>query len=181
MPSPVPEKPGLLMRDPYQYTDAVLILPPLLARMLMLFDGEHDEGDLRAALTEATGELEVSHVARQMIDTLDENGFLETPRFEEMREQRHREFAEAPERAPAHAGSAYPHESGALEAKLNEYHASWTETSSADGDLLGIAAPHVSPEGGTISAARRQSPVSWSLSRLNQQAGELPVLSRDPS
>ena len=56
MPSPVPEKPGLLMRDPYQYTDAVLILPPLLARMLMLFDGEHDEGDLRAALTEATGE-----------------------------------------------------------------------------------------------------------------------------
>ena len=49
MPSPVPEQPGLLMRDPFGYTEAVIIVPPLPARTLGLFDGEHTEADLKAA------------------------------------------------------------------------------------------------------------------------------------
>lgn len=153
MPSPVPEKPGLLMRDPYQYTDSMLILPPLLARMLVYFDGEHDEGDLRKGLTQATGELEVGEVAKQMIGTLDENGFLETPTYQAMRERKHREFAEAPERTPAHVGASYPENPDELTGVLDGYRASWTQASAADGNLLGIAAPHVSPEGGYRSYA----------------------------
>ena len=34
MPSPLEDRPGLLMRDPFQYTEQTIIVPPLLARAL---------------------------------------------------------------------------------------------------------------------------------------------------
>ncbi len=43
MPSPVAERPGLLLRDPFGYTSQVLIIPPPLVPLLRLFDGGHGE------------------------------------------------------------------------------------------------------------------------------------------
>ena len=57
MPSPVPEQPGLLMRDPLHYSAATLIVPPALARVLSCFDGEQTELDLRAALARLLGRI----------------------------------------------------------------------------------------------------------------------------
>ncbi|MBI1354077.1 MAG: AmmeMemoRadiSam system protein B [Acidobacteria bacterium] len=154
MPSPVADRPGLLIRDPFRYTDATLIIPPLLARLLALFDGQHSELDLRAALTQMTGDLQTGELAKHLVDTLDDNGFLQSPTFEAMREKRHKEFAEATERMPAHAGSAYPDEAEALRATLAGYGAPAAEAGDpAEARLLGIAAPHVSPEGGYQSYA----------------------------
>ena len=39
MPSPVPDRPGLLIRDAYRYSDATLIIPPELVESLRCFDG----------------------------------------------------------------------------------------------------------------------------------------------
>ena len=50
MPSPVEDRPGVLLRDPFRYTEDVLIVPPALVPFLGYFDGAHDEGDLRLAL-----------------------------------------------------------------------------------------------------------------------------------
>jgi AmmeMemoRadiSam system protein B len=63
-----------------------------------------------------------------------------------MREARHRAFAEEPRRQPSHVGSAYPEEL----ASLRETMAGWMNGGSSNGSkpLMGIAAPHVSPEGG---------------------------------
>ena len=55
MPSPSAEQPGLLIRDPFQYSNAVIIVPPLLTQGLPLFDGQQTELDLRALLTRLTG------------------------------------------------------------------------------------------------------------------------------
>ena len=55
MPSPLPEQPGLIVRDPFRFSEVTLLIPPLLARCLGCFDGEHDEGDLRAPLVAAAG------------------------------------------------------------------------------------------------------------------------------
>jgi hypothetical protein len=159
MPSPVPDRPGLLIRDPFQYTDAVAILPPLLAQTLMLFDGQHTELDLRARLTELTGDLQTSDVAKDLIEALDQNGFLESERFFEMRDRKQREFAQATSRQPAHAQSGYPAEAEPLRAKLQQYGAD-PEPGSTD-SLVALAAPHVSPEGGFRSYAaayRRLNP-----------------------
>ena len=47
MPSPLREQPGLIVRDPFRFSEVTLLIPPLLARCLGCFDGEQDEGDLR--------------------------------------------------------------------------------------------------------------------------------------
>ncbi len=153
MPSPVPQRPGLLMRDPFQYTDATVIVPPGLARLLGLFDGQRTESDLCAALTQLTGETKVEELASHLFETLESNGFLMSPTFERMRDARQKEFAESPERTPAHAGASYPDDPEQLRQTLERYGALGVDEASEDGDLLGIAAPHVSPDGGYESYA----------------------------
>ena len=160
MPSPVPEQPGLLMRDPYRYSDAVIIVPLGLAQTLVLFDGEHTDADLKVLLTRATGDIiRAADIARDLIKVLEESGFLQSHRFFDLCDRKRREFAEAEIRDPAHAGSGYPDDAEELSAKLSDYGAN-PETSEAD-SLVAIAAPHVSPEGGFKSYAaayRRLNP-----------------------
>ncbi|HEU0106550.1 MAG TPA: AmmeMemoRadiSam system protein B [Vicinamibacteria bacterium] len=148
MPSPVPESPGLLVRDPFRYAESVLILPPPLAPCLLLFDGRHDESDLREVLVRLTGTVEVGAVIEHLLDTLSLGGFLENDVFEQIRAQRHRSFAEETSRAPQHAGAAYPSDAGDLRALLARYLAEAPKVARAAGELVAIAAPHVSPEGG---------------------------------
>ncbi len=75
MPSPSPEHPGLFIRDPYKYSDAMLVIPPPLVECLQCFDGRQTELDLRAELVRITGELDVSDLQQNLIDTLSNAGF----------------------------------------------------------------------------------------------------------
>ena len=43
MPSPDPEHPGLLIRDQFRFSDAMLLIPPQLVPCLACFDGEQTE------------------------------------------------------------------------------------------------------------------------------------------
>jgi AmmeMemoRadiSam system protein B len=145
LPSPVEDRPGLLMRDPLQYSKAVLIVPPALIATLDLFNGEASDLDLRQAVVEATGELEAGGIVDQLTSALSESGFLEDERFEKMREEAQRRFAEAPFRAASHAGGAYPGETGELRETLRQFMEPATARLAAP---VAIAAPHVSPHGG---------------------------------
>jgi AmmeMemoRadiSam system protein B len=146
MPSPAEERPGLLIRDSFRYSEVVLIIPPPLVPLLEYFDGEHTESDLRDALFRATGELDLGRLLTHLISTLSDSGFLENERFDQLRQARHHEFASMPVREPAHAGSAYPTELPELQSTMQE----WMDGASVAGanSLIGIAAPHVSPSGG---------------------------------
>jgi AmmeMemoRadiSam system protein B len=154
MPSPLEDRPGLMMRDPFQYSEMTVIVPPLLAQALELFDGQSTDLDLRAWLTRRTGELQTGDLADQLLRTLEENGFLQSDTFFRLRDRKHAEFAAAPVREAAHAGSAYPEEPDALRDMM----LGW-EMPPASGEtertapLVGLAAPHVSPEGGYKSYA----------------------------
>src|SRR5450432_3225447 len=108
MPSPVPESPGLLVRDPFRYADGMIILPPPLAPCLLLFDAAHDEADLRAALVPLAGEGEAVALTRHLVDTLSQGGFLEDEAFATRRDRKHRDFAEEAARVAVHGGAAYP-------------------------------------------------------------------------
>jgi AmmeMemoRadiSam system protein B len=160
MPSPVKEQPGLLVRDPFHYSEMTLVVPPLLARCLGLFDGEHTELDLRAELTRLTGQVSVSQPAGHLVKALREAGFLDDDVFAQLRARKHDAFAAGAERAPAHAGSGYPDQAGALGRTLDGYLARGPAPSkpargakAKRAPLMGIAAPHVSPEGGIDSYA----------------------------
>jgi AmmeMemoRadiSam system protein B len=160
MPSPLPEQPGLLIRDPFHYTDAVIIVPPVLAQGLMFFDGQQTELDLQAHLTRLTGDLSAGEASREFVKALRVSGFLDCEEFHEMRGRKQREFAAAAERTPAHAGSAYPAKAQSLSEKLTSYGSDPDPAATGD-SLVALAAPHVSPEGGFASYAaayRRLNP-----------------------
>lgn len=148
MPSPVPDRPGLLIRDPFHYSETTLIVPPALVECLQFFDGEQTELDLRAALVRLTGEISVGELERHLRDTLAEAGFCEDENYRRLRDRRHEQFAQAEWRAPAHAGTAYPGDADELRATLAGYMNGAGHSGERRTDLLGIAAPHVSPAGG---------------------------------
>ena len=148
MPSPVEDRPGLLIRDSYGYSEAILIIPPPLVPCLECFDGVQTENDLRAKIVQITGDLDTKPVIDQIAGSLHQAGFLHDEVFEQLREDRHTEFANSPVRMPAHAGTAYPFDPGETKATLDEY-LKGTEPGHQEGDnLIAIAAPHVSPFGG---------------------------------
>jgi hypothetical protein len=147
MPSPVEDRPGLLIRDSFRYSDSVLIVPPPLVQCLTCFDGQQTELDLRALLVKMSGQLEVGDIEDQLIEVLTRSGFLEDETFRTMKEQREREFTEASLRLPSHAGSAYPEDRAELADTMRQWMGEETQAAN-QGSLIGIAAPHVSPGGG---------------------------------
>jgi AmmeMemoRadiSam system protein B len=146
MPSSDPERPGLLIRDHYRFSENMLLVPPQLVTCLACFDGEQTELDLRENLVRATGEIQVGDLEKHLVETLSGAGFLEDETFDRLRQERITEFANAPTREASHAGSAYPDEPSEARAQLAEFmQGAVAETTDS---LIGIAAPHVSPFGG---------------------------------
>jgi AmmeMemoRadiSam system protein B len=143
--SPIPERPGLLLRDCFRYSDATLIIPPLLVPGLRCFDGKRTDLELGAELTRTSGSPEIGSAAGQMIEALSTAGFLEDETYATLKERRHSAFTASPVRQAAQAGSAYPEEIGALRRVMQGYLQSAAPTQA---NVMGIAAPHVSPEGG---------------------------------
>jgi AmmeMemoRadiSam system protein B len=151
MPSPAADHPGLFIRDPFHFTDAMLIIPPPLVECLQCFDGAHTDLDLRAELVRVTGDLEVGELEQHLIKTLSDAGFLENESFQELHRTRTETFAAASVREPAHAGSAYPALTGELGETMVRYMTDGSPNTAGEEDsdgLFAIAAPHVSPEGG---------------------------------
>ena len=149
IPSPFEDKPGLVIRDPFHFSDATLIVPPPLIECLEFFDGEHSALDLRAHLVRITGDLQAGDIETNLLNALSEAGFLEDENFARRRAETERAFAEAPVREPAHAGTGYPGEPAELRATFAEYlRAGRKPMVRAERPVLAIAAPHVSPFGG---------------------------------
>ena len=153
MPSPLRDRPGWLIRYPFRYSDATLIVPPVLVQCLQFFDGQQTDIDLRAALVQLTGDLQIGEVEQHLRQALSDAGFVDDGVYRRLRSEQHAAFAQAERRAASHAGAAYPEEADALRATLGRY---MSATAPAPlGGLVGIAAPHISPEGGyrTYAAA----------------------------
>ncbi|HVT08663.1 MAG TPA: AmmeMemoRadiSam system protein B [Polyangia bacterium] len=172
MPSPLDGQPGLLIRDPMRYSTVTLVVPPPLVPGLGCFDGQQDEGDLRATLARATGRVSVGEAARDMAAALSDAGFLEDARFDALRDARTAELAALAERPAAHAGTAYPDRRAPLQRTLRRYFDGAGD--STGGDVLAdgpfaIAAPHVSPDGGWrsyVEAYRRLPPAAAAADRV---------------
>src|SRR5262249_40722283 len=145
-PSPVPDRPGLLFRDPFRYTNEILIIPPLLTAALTFFDGESTMLDAQAYVSKLAGELIPGEIIEAMAGVMREDGFLETEEFERLRAARHAEFAATTERLPVHSGSGYPDKAEELREQLDEYLRDHRKPT--PDPIIGLAAPHVSPWGG---------------------------------
>jgi len=145
MPSPVAERPGLLIRDDFGYSDAILIIPPFLVRSLLFYDGVRTDTDLQAELSRiAGGEADTADAVQGLTTQLSQAGFLEDEVFAELRERCHAAFAQSPVRKAAHAGKSYPAAIDPLREVMRGYLGAGT--TSAHNGAIAIASPHASPE-----------------------------------
>jgi MEMO1 family protein len=135
-----------MIRDPFRYSDATLIVPGPLAACLEFFDGAHSELDLREYLVRLTGELDVSAIVEHLRGALSQAGFLEDENFAARKQDAEREFAGSAIRNPVHAGGGYPGDAASLTTTFAQYMDGAARGS--EGSVLAIAAPHVSPFGG---------------------------------
>ncbi|HEY1216338.1 MAG TPA: AmmeMemoRadiSam system protein B [Bryobacteraceae bacterium] len=156
LPSPDPSRPGLLIRDPYQYSSQTLLIPPPLIRALPLLDGSRLFLDLQKELVALVGPLQSARVAQDLCGALDEAGFLENATYYDLKARREAEFAALPKRDAAFAGSAYPADRNSL-AQLLALRVGQPQGSSK---TRAVAAPHASPDGGwdTYRASYRALP-----------------------
>jgi AmmeMemoRadiSam system protein B len=145
MPSPVADQPGLLIRDSFKYSDTILIIPPPLVQFLGFFDGARTDMEMQAEMTRSFETSEAAELAMQLAAALSKAGFLEDETYVSLKEKKHSAFAKSRVRKAAHAGSSYPAELEPLQATMRKY---LDSTDGAEKDLIGIAAPHISPEGG---------------------------------
>jgi len=154
MPSPIDDKPGLLIRDPFQFSEATLIIPPALIEFLEFYDGNRSALDLRAELVRVSGDVQAGQIEEQLTGALSHAGFLEDEHFNGLRAKAEHAFAEAPVRFAAHAGSGYPDQRGELTHTISGYLSGGEKAAEAPAaevsaeKVLAIAAPHVSPFGG---------------------------------
>jgi AmmeMemoRadiSam system protein B len=164
MPSPLADRPGLLIRDPYRYSDVTAVIPPVLVSGLQLFDGRHAMSDLQDMIFSMTGSPKAGEIAESLVEALRSAGFLDDETYRARKTGRHREFAAATVRTPAHAGSAYPSGIDPLRDWLVDFLGAGAgpPPPAGGGDPIAIAAPHVSPSGGqrSYAAAYRSLPES---------------------
>ena len=136
----------MLIRDPFQFSDATLIVPPAMIECLGYYDGQHSALDLRAELVRMTGQLDAGQIEQDLSEALSMAGFLDDDAFHQRKAAVETAFREASLRLAAHAGSGYPEEAGELRQTLAGYLSGGSER--AAGRVTAIAAPHVSPFGG---------------------------------
>jgi len=161
MPSPIPDRPGLLVRDPFRYAEAIIVIPSPLVPCLAFFNGRYRDAEVSEALSRLTGDARVGDTVGHLARVLSEGGFLDDENFARLRDERHRAFAGARWREAAHAGAAYPAQQAELRRTLEGYLGDGEAPPAPSAGLVGIAAPHVSPEGGWRSyqaAYRRLGP-----------------------
>jgi hypothetical protein len=145
MPSPVTDRPGLMIRDRFRYSDTTLIIPPSLIPGLLMFDGTRTDLDLQRELTRTLGSTEIGNADGHLFQALSQAAFLEDETYARLKQGRILAFTENPVRPAAHAGSGYPGEIGPLRNLMRQYLEGAAPTQQG---VMGIAAPHVSPQGG---------------------------------
>ena len=62
MPSPVADRPGVLVRDPMGFAEGMLVIPPPLVPLLAIFDGQSEVADVKAALVRQAGDVRAAAI-----------------------------------------------------------------------------------------------------------------------
>jgi AmmeMemoRadiSam system protein B len=142
-------EPMVVLRDPAGYTDAVLMLPMGVVGIVARFDGTRSLVDVQAEIMREHGELVPRSQLEHVIATLDEHGFMDSPRFAERRRAIDGEFLNGPVRPAAHAGGAYAAHPDELRAVMDAFFTAPNGPGAAAPSAAGappvraIIAPHI--------------------------------------
>ena len=103
------------------FTDKVVALPMPLLEVVSLFDGEHSLEQIHAIVKGRHGEAPTVEQIASIARSLDDNGFLDSPKFAERQRATEEAFRLSPTRPAVHAGGAYAGEPGALASQIDGF------------------------------------------------------------
>ncbi len=114
-------RPHLLLRDPLQLTDKVLLVSPQTGILLSLLDGSRTLREVQVDLMRLTGEFVMSDQIESLLKQLDECLLLENEHFKEVLSSAVEAYRKSPFRPPSLAGSAYPSDFSSLKVMLEGF------------------------------------------------------------
>lgn len=150
--TPIPTEEGTLvcLHDPEGFSEQQLLLSPPAFYIATLLDGANDVPDIQYSFMNQFGQAIRTEEIRQVVEALDNAGFLLTARFLDMRQRAISSFAAGTVRPAYFAGRSYPEDPEELRAFLD---AMFTgeggpgQRPSLNGDghspLPGLIVPHI--------------------------------------
>jgi len=138
----------LCLRDPQHFSKDVVYLPMHTAAVLGLFDGQHSLLDIQEAYVRRFGTLIFREDLLEVIRSLDEHLFLDSPRFADHRAAVEEAFRRETVRSTLLAGTGYAAEPEALRRQLDGYFNAEdspksTPPSPSAGSITGLVVPHI--------------------------------------
>ncbi len=148
----------LLLRDPLQLSEHILLIPQPLAAVLAFCDGSYSPRGMAQAFHAHYGIPIGEDFVHQLVRALDEACLLDNERTQDALEAVREQFRQAPFRPPVSAGGSYPADPNELHQTLESY-----RQKAKNGPLplspltptpaFGLLSPHIDyPRGGLVYA-----------------------------
>ncbi|MBN1956137.1 MAG: AmmeMemoRadiSam system protein B [Anaerolineae bacterium] len=164
-------RPSLLLRDPLQLSDKVIVVPQQLAPALALCDGRHEVSAIHARLSFGLGLRIDRETVKNFVAALDGALLLENERFHRAYRDALAAYRQAPYRPPHLAGKSYPAEADELRRKLSEYSAQAVDLPPGPAGGRGLVSPHIDYQRGGPTYAR-----IWQHSAEMARAADLAIV-----
>ena len=139
---------AICLRDPHNYAENPLLVPPNVFFIISLFDGNHTILDIQAKYTQRYGDMLFSDNVQKIIRELDENLFLENNRSKDFIQKTKDDFRNSAIRKAVHAGTAYEIDKERLREQIDKLFTSAEGpgrplSSNNTARLKGIMSPHI--------------------------------------
>ena len=121
----------VMLIDPSGVAPQSIAISPEAVPILSLFDGSVALDDLIAMVDRETGDPRAGDQVRRLVEVLDAQLLLESPRYFAARDQVHAEYRALPERPAALAGLSYPADPDELRGFLSQHEAIAAEHAAA--------------------------------------------------
>ena len=139
--------PMLILRDPLALTDQILAVPPAVAMLLSLFDGDRDLRAIRLGYQMRTGQTLRPRDIEDLVTRLDDALLLDSPTYHAAYAALRARYRAATYRTPALAGRCYPADADALAVQLDRWLDEAGRRASGappmTGDVRGVVTPHI--------------------------------------
>jgi len=112
----------LLLQDPEQISEEVVMMPVEVLPVIQFFDGQHSLRDIQAEIMRQTGELVDTEIFQQVAEELDQHLLLDSDRFHQHLQETQATWNALPLRPASHAGLAYPAEPEELRRALDGFY-----------------------------------------------------------
>ncbi|MGE0826608.1 MAG: AmmeMemoRadiSam system protein B [Candidatus Binatia bacterium] len=160
--------PRIYIRDPLDYAKTPLLLPYPTYFIISHFDGQHSLIDIQEAFAKQFGQVLSREMIADLARQLDEQYYLDSPRFTDLQEEIHTAFLQSSVREMAHADTCYSSQPQTFREQAASFfsHAEGPGTPAAHEQTLppirGLIAPHIDLRvGGTAYA--------WSYKELAER------------